>query len=126
MIPFLDIGLKLIDKLIPDPAAKQQAQLDLLKLTQAGEFKEIDASIELARQQTEINKADAESGSAFRGGWRPMTGYVCVAGLAYQFLGQPLLAWASGIWGIPVPPSLDMGDLFTILGGMPAPKKGGK
>jgi hypothetical protein len=34
----LDIGGKLIDKLIPDPAAKAKAQLDLAALAQNGEL----------------------------------------------------------------------------------------
>jgi hypothetical protein len=34
----LDIGGKLIDKLIPDPEAKAKAQLDLAKLAQDGEL----------------------------------------------------------------------------------------
>jgi hypothetical protein len=34
----LDIGGKLIDKLIPDPAAKAKAQLDLATLAQSGEL----------------------------------------------------------------------------------------
>ncbi len=32
----LDIGTKLIDKLIPDPEAKAKAQLELVKLQQEG------------------------------------------------------------------------------------------
>jgi hypothetical protein len=41
MIPLaglLDIGGKLIDKLVPDPAAKAKAQLDLAALAQNGEL----------------------------------------------------------------------------------------
>jgi hypothetical protein len=34
----LDIGGKLIDKLVPDPAAKAKAQLDLATLAQSGEL----------------------------------------------------------------------------------------
>ena len=34
----LDIGSKLIDKLVPDPAAKAKAQLDLAALAQSGEL----------------------------------------------------------------------------------------
>jgi hypothetical protein len=34
----LDIGGKLIDKLVPDPAAKAKAQLDLAALAQSGEL----------------------------------------------------------------------------------------
>ena len=39
----LEVGSRLIEKLIPDPAAKAQAQLDLLKLQQDGQFKELEA-----------------------------------------------------------------------------------
>lgn len=34
----LDIGGKIIDRLIPDPTAKAQAQVELLKLEQSGEL----------------------------------------------------------------------------------------
>jgi hypothetical protein len=37
----LDIGGKLIDKLIPDPAARDAAKLELLKQQQAGNLEEI-------------------------------------------------------------------------------------
>ena len=32
---------------------------------------------ELAKGQLEINKAEAASGSVFKGGWRPFIGWVC-------------------------------------------------
>tara|TARA_B100001559_G_scaffold316742_1_gene320749 strand:+ start:1234 stop:1656 length:423 start_codon:yes stop_codon:yes gene_type:complete len=38
----LEVGSKLIDKLIPDPQAKAKAQLDLLSLQQNGELKELE------------------------------------------------------------------------------------
>ena len=41
----LDIGGKLIDKLIPDPEAKAKAQLDLAKLAQDGELAQIQAEM---------------------------------------------------------------------------------
>lgn len=110
--------LKIIDKLIPDPAAKAQAQLQAMQMAQAGEFKEIDAQLARDLAQIDVNKTDAASTSFFRGGWRPAVGWTCVVGLVYTFLGQPVLAWASGIWHIPAPPALDMGTLLTLLGGM--------
>ncbi len=109
---------KVLDKIIPDPQAKTAAQLELLKLHQAGEFKEIDNQLQRDLGQIDVNKAEAASGNAFAASWRPFIGWICGAGLAYQFLLRPLLAWASGIWSIPVPPDLDMGDLLTLLGGM--------
>ena len=40
--PILEIGSKLIDKLIPDPQAKANATLRLAELQQAGELKELE------------------------------------------------------------------------------------
>ena len=42
ILPIIEIGAKLIDKLIPDPEAKARAQLDLLKLQQDGQLKEVE------------------------------------------------------------------------------------
>lgn len=41
----LDIGGKLIDKLIPDPEAKAKAQLDLAKLAQDGQLAQLQAEM---------------------------------------------------------------------------------
>jgi len=68
--------------------------------------------------QTEINKAEATNASLFVAGWRPYVGWICGSGLAYQFLLQPLLSWASSIWHIPSPPPLDIQTLTTVLFGM--------
>lgn len=117
-IPIIDGIFKVIDKVIPDPQAKANAQLEALRLQQAGEFKQIETDLQLALGQLEVNKIEAAAPDMFRGGWRPAVGWVCVIGLLYTYLGQPLLAWASGIWNVPVPPSLDLGDLLILLGGM--------
>lgn len=114
----LEAGLKVLDKVIPDPKAKAEAQLELLKLQQAGAFRELEADLQLALAQTKINEVEAASTDVFRGGWRPGAGWVCVLGLAYQFLLQPLGAWASSVNGWPVPPVLQLGDLYGLLFGM--------
>jgi hypothetical protein len=107
----LDIGGKLIDRLWPDPAQKAAAQLELLKLEKSGDLQQI-------MGQMRINEIEAASSSVFVAGWRPAVGWVCVIGLSYTFLLQPLLSWLSAINGWAVPPALDMGDLLTLLGGM--------
>ena len=114
----LDAGLRIIDKVIPDPAAKSAAQLELLKLQQAGEFKALEADLQLALAQTEVNKIEAGTADPFKSGWRPAAGWVCVLGLLYQFLLQPLLAWGSTIQGYAAPPVLELGDLYGLLFGM--------
>jgi len=114
----LDAGLRILDKVIPDPQAKAQAQLELLKLQQAGEFKQLEADLQLSLAQTEINKVEAASPDPFKSGWRPAAGWVCVLGLLYQFLLQPLLAWGSTMQGFAAPPVLQLGDLYGLLFGM--------
>lgn len=110
----------ILDKVIPDPEARAKAQLDLLRLQQEGQFKELDAQLQVNLAQAEINKIEAASQSGYQAGWRPLAGYVCVAGLAYEFLLRPLLPWAlvvTGVEGVPELPSLD-GVLFELIAGM--------
>jgi len=116
----LGIGSQLIDKLIPDPAAKAQAQLELAKMAQTGELAQLAAETDLAKAQLEVNAAEASSGNAYASSWRPTVGYVCVAGLFYTFLLQPLLPWFAAVFGLVVPPlpSLDTNVLMTLLLGM--------
>ena len=109
----------LLDKIIPDPEARAKAQLDLLKLQQDGAFKELDAQLQINLAQAEINKVEAASQNGFQAGWRPLAGYMCVAGLGYEFLLRPLLPWALTVSGVEAPPlpSLD-GVLFELMFGM--------
>ena len=114
----IDAGLKVLDRVLPDPTQKAAAQLELLKLQQAGEFKALEADLQLALAQTEVNKVEAASADPFKSGWRPAAGWVCVLGLLYQFLAQPLLAWGSTMQGYAAPPVLELGDLYGLLFGM--------
>ena len=121
-IPVLDsilnIGKTLIERLIPDPALKAEAKLKLIEMQMNGEFKELEANTQLALQQILVNMKEAESPSLFKGGWRPVVGWICAGGLFYQYILNPLLAWGSLIWMFPVPPLLDIGTLMTLLFGM--------
>lgn len=109
----------LLDKLIPDPEARAKAQLDLLRLEQEGAFKELDHQLQVNLAQAEINKIEAASQNGYQAGWRPLAGYVCVAGLAYEFIARPLLPWGLVVAGVDAPalPSLD-GVLFELMFGM--------
>lgn len=109
----------IFDKIIPDPQAAAEAKLKALELAQKGELAVLDADMRLALGQMEVNKAEAST-DLFRGGWRPATGWVCVAGLAYQFLIQPLLPWVFAVFGLHVPPlpAIDNDTLMVLLTGM--------
>lgn len=108
----------IIDRLVPDPKAKQNAQAELIRMQHAGELAELEARLKVTLGQLDVNKAEALHKSMFVAGWRPWIGWVCGTGFAFQFVVRPLLCWLSGAQGWPMPPELDMGDLLTVLAGM--------
>ena len=69
----LDVGMKLVDKFFPDPEAKAKAQLELLQMQQAGEFKKIEADIAEQQELTKRQQADMMSDSWLSKNIRPMT-----------------------------------------------------
>jgi hypothetical protein len=73
----LNIGGKLIDKLIPDPEAKAKAQLDLAKMAQDGDLAKMANETELYKTEqnnlTDRLKADMGSDSWLSKNIRPMT-----------------------------------------------------
>ena len=70
--------------------------------------------------QLEINKAEAASGSLFKGGWRPFIGWTSGVAFAYHFVLQPILVFVLTASGVDLPelPEFDMSTLLTVLGGM--------
>lgn len=75
---------KLLDKFIPDADTKQKIAHELATMSEKHA-----QSIALA--QVELNTAEAK-GNWFQSGWRPATGWVCVAGFTVNFLISPLAA----------------------------------
>ena len=73
----LDVGSKLIDKLIPDPEAKAKAQMDLAKMAQDGELAKMVNDTKLFEVEqnnlTDRLKADMNSDSWLSKNIRPMT-----------------------------------------------------
>lgn len=64
-------GLKIIDKVIPDPAQKAQAELAIIKMKQDGEFKEVEAQLTAMKEITERQKNDMASDSWLSKNIRP-------------------------------------------------------
>jgi hypothetical protein len=109
--PLLELGGNIIKRLIPDPAEKAKAELELLKMAQEGDLKQV-------LSQLEINAKEAAHPSMFVAGWRPGAGWVGVLGLFYAAIGQPMLVWLANIKGWPTPPAVDAELLLYVLGGM--------
>ena len=110
---------QVLDKVIPDPQAAADAKLKALELAQKGDLAALDAELRLALGQIEVNKAEVTT-DMFRGGWRPAVGWICVVGLAYQFILQPVLPWVAALFGAQVPPlpAIDNESLMVLLTGM--------
>ena len=69
-------------------------------------------SQQLALEQIEVLKLDAK-GNWFQSSWRPLAGYVCVLGLAINFLIAPICAG----FGITIPQA-DTSVMMPLLLGM--------
>ena len=119
ILPFLDIGMKLIERLIPNPGEKAAAQLELMRLQQTGELAILTADTQLATGQIEINKVEAANENLFISGARPFILWTCGVAFCYHFVLQPLLAFILTACGHPVDlPEFDMNTLNTILFGI--------
>jgi hypothetical protein len=103
----------LLDKFIEDK--DQKAQLAHELATMADRHAQ-----DLALAQIEVNKAEAASGSMFKGGWRPFIGWVCGSAFAYHFVLQPVIVFVVLAVGVDLPPlpEFDMTSLMTVLMGM--------
>ena len=103
----------LLDKFIEDKDQKAKLAHEIATMSQKHAH-------ELAQGQIEINKAEAASGSVFKGGWRPFIGWVCGIAFAYHFVFQPLLIFIIATFGVTLPalPEFDMSTLLPVLGGM--------
>lgn len=102
----------LLDKFIPD--ADEKARLAHEISTMASK-----QAYQLAREQISINREEAKHTSVFVSGWRPATGWICVAGMGFNFIAVPIGNFACALSGIDViMPNLDLGEMMPVLLGM--------
>ena len=76
MIPIaalLDVGMKVLDKFIPDPEAKAKAQKELLQMQQEGRLAELNADNIENQELTKRHEADMGSDSWLSKNIRPGT-----------------------------------------------------
>ena len=116
-----DFGKTLIDKLIPDPQAKAEAQLKLVALQQEGAFKAIDAELEAMKVSMSAINTEGASADRWTSRARPAFLYVIyiviLFGLPLAVLsiwwpgqaGQVQTAFAAWVGGIP-------DSLMTLFG----------
>ena len=73
---------RLLDKFIEDKDQKSALAHEIATMSQK-------YAQENALAQMAVNKAEAASSSIFVSGWRPATGWVCVLGMAGNFIVTP-------------------------------------
>jgi len=103
----------ILDKFIEDKDAKNKMAHEIATMAERH-------AQEVAKGQMEVNKAEAQSGSVFKGGWRPFIGWTCGAAFAYHFILQPFLVFIITAAGLDMPalPDFDMESLMPVLLGM--------
>ena len=115
MIPvlsILEIGAKLLDKVIPDKDAREKAQAELIKAAQDQDF-------QLALAQIKVNEEEAKSDNIFKSGWRPSIGWTCSVAFVLHFVAFPIINFVIVALGYKeVVISFDMATLMTVLGGL--------
>jgi hypothetical protein len=99
----IDVGMKVLDKVIPDPEAKAKAQVALMEMQQKGELAQLQADITEQEELTKRLQADMSSDSWLSKNIRPLT-------LVAIFLGYFLFAMMSAY-------GLDANESYvTLLG----------
>jgi len=104
---------QLLDKFVEDKDQKAKLAHELATMADRMANEQVMA-------QLEINKAEAASGSLFKGGWRPAVGWICAIAFAYHFIVKDLIIFGASFAGADLPelPEFEMGTLLTVLGGM--------
>jgi len=95
----------LLDKVIPDKAEAARLAHEIATMGDKMAHEQILA-------QLEVNKVEA-AGNWFQSSWRPLCGYVCVIGLAVNFLISPIAAG----FDIDIPQA-EMSVMMPVLTGM--------
>ena len=109
--PILEVGKTILDRFIPDPEKKREAEMELVRMAADGELKQVLA-------QLEINAREASSPSVWVSGWRPFFGWCGGAGFAYATIIQPILVWYGTARGWPTPPDVNIDLLWTVVTGL--------
>lgn len=116
-----DFAVKVREAITGESVLSAEQKAELMAQASALEACAMQADVTMAQHQGAVNLAEAQSWSIFKGGWRPAVGWICVAGLCYEFLVRPIFPWIVNLAAsTPVAPmpELDMGSLMSLILGM--------
>lgn len=98
-------GLKVLDKFIPDPGAKAQAEKELRDSLTAWDIAQMD-----------VNKVEAANPNVWVSGARPALLWICAVGFAWHYIFYPALFFLGSVFhvtGMPTKSGID-GGLFEL------------
>lgn len=101
-----------LERLIPDPNARNAFSLQLITALQGADL-----------SQLKVNEIEAGNPNLFVSGWRPFIGWICGGALFYQYIFLPLGVYvasfisASAVTNLLNAPKLD-GNLWELMVGM--------
>ena len=103
-------------KLIPDRDMQLKMEGQRTQMQHDMELRLLDAQNQQLNNQAEINKIEAASPSVFVGGWRPFIGWICGAGLAWEFVLAQVVKWSAALFGSDVVlPDIASDHLFELV-----------
>lgn len=114
----------LVDRFVPDPAQRAQAEQELARIMSAREQAVAEMMTKQNEAQSQINLAEATGNDKFSSRGRPFIMWVCGLSMAWSYLVAPILTWIGGIVGVifnfpfPVPPTVPMGEIWPVLFGL--------
>jgi hypothetical protein len=101
-----------LERLIPDPNARNAFSLQLISALQAADL-----------SQLKVNEMEAANPNLFVSGWRPFIGWICGGALFYQYIFLPLGVYvasfisSAAVTNLLNAPKLD-GNLWELMIGM--------
>jgi len=99
---------KILD-LIPDPNAKQHAQLEM-------QAKLMEYAAQQSTAQSQIDTAEAGSSSVFVAGARPFILWVCGFAFAFLYIVAPVVQWVGMMFHVVIPlPMLDKDTIINLV-----------
>jgi hypothetical protein len=102
----------LLDKFIEDKDQKARLAHEVATMAQKH-------ALELSRAQLDVNRVEASHANLFVSGWRPAVGWVCVLGMAGNFMVIPFSNFVLALLEIPVKiPLIDTATMMPVLMGM--------
>lgn len=98
IVALAQVGLSLVDKLVPDPNEKLKKQHEIKQMEVQGRTAELEQMVTMLAGQMEVNKVEAAHPSKWVAGWRPGVGWTCVVVLFVAYVPKAIVMTVLWAW----------------------------